>query len=424
MESILIKGARVIDPCESIDAVCDILIKDGIIAGISEGICAPAAKIIEAHRLIAAPGLVDMHVHLRDPGFTYKEDIISGCKAAAAGGITAVACMPNTNPVLDSVEALKYVTEKARQADIKVLPVAAVTKGQKGKELCDFKELMEAGAVAFSDDGYPVQDDKLMREAMERAKELGLPIISHCEHLPLVKGGIINQGKVSRALGVKGIPALAEQAMVQRDIALSKTIGCPVHIAHVSAKGAVCAIREAKARGVKVTCETAPHYFALTEQELLKRDANFRMNPPLRTEEDRQAIIEGLIDGTIDAIATDHAPHSQQEKTDFLSAPNGVIGLETSLSVGITELVNTKRLTLGELIFKMSCAPARILGIAGGKLKVGQPADIVIFDRHEKWIVNPDEFYSKSRNTPFADRELYGRVKYTICSGKIVYKAQ
>lgn len=422
MKSILIKQVRVIDPSQDLDKICDILIKNGTIAATGQALTPPEdAEIIGGKGLCAAPGLVDIHVHLRDPGQTHKEDILSGCLAAAAGGVTSLCSMPNTSPVADNPETLNYIIEKAKSAPIRVYPAAAITKGQRSTELCDFALLKQAGAAAFTDDGRPVESAALMAEALQKANELNLPVISHSEDLTLAAGGIINRGKVSEILKVKGIPSAAEEVATAREIALAAACNCPVHIAHVSTRGAIALIRDAKARGVRVTAETAPHYFTLTEDELLKRDANYRMNPPLRTAEDIEAIKEALADGTIDAIATDHAPHTEQEKSDFERAPNGVTGLETSLAVGLTHLVRTNIIPLSKLIYIMSTAPAKILRINAGTLKEGAPADIVIFDENQEWTVDPVKLHSRSKNTPFAGHTLTGRVKYTICAGKTVY---
>ncbi len=420
MAELLIKNARVVDPSQYLDKKADILIDGGKVIGI--GSFDKADKIIDAGGLIAAPGIVDMHVHLRDPGQTYKEDIISGCKAAAAGGVTSLLAMPNTNPTVDNAETINYILEKAKDADAKVYVASAVTKGLKSKEPVDLDEVKAAGAVAISDDGRPVEDTKMLIEAMKKAPKLGLAVTAHCESLPIAADGIMNEGEVSRKIGVKGIPASAEDCGAQREIAYADAFDVPVHICHVSTKNSVAMIRDAKKRGVKVTCETAPHYFSLTEQELLRRDADYRMNPPLRREDDRKAIIEGLRDGTIDAIATDHAPHSPEEKSDFEKAPNGSIGMETSLSAGITNLVKTGALTINELIRKMSVNPAKILNIKAGSLMDGYPADIVIFDIDEDYIADVNELHGKSKNCPFKNREMYGKVKYTILDGKVVYK--
>ena len=418
--TLLIKNTRVIDPSQNIDKIADVLVEDGKIKGI--GTFETADRIIDGEGLITAPGLVDIHVHLRDPGQTQKEDIITGCNAAAAGGVTSVLAMPNTNPVTDSKETVEYIIDKAKDARARVYVTASISKGLKSEKPCDFKELKSAGAVALSDDGRPVEDIKILADAMKTATELGLSIVSHCENLTLANGGIINEGEVSKQLGVKGIPSSAEDIGTYREMLVAEMLDVPVHICHVSTKTSVALIAEAKARGVKVTAETAPHYFSLTEKELLKRDADYRMNPPLRTQEDVEAIIKGLQDGTLDAIATDHAPHTPEDKADFEKAPNGSIGMETSLSVGLTYLVKTGKITVNELIEKMSTNPAKIINIDAGTLQEGKNADLVIFDPNEEFVVDVEKLHGKSKNTPFKNLTLQGKVKYTILGGKIVFE--
>ncbi len=418
--TLLIKSARVIDPSQNLDKIADIYIDDGKIREIGE--FSTADEVIDARGLIAAPGLVDMHVHLRDPGQTHKEDIISGCSAAAAGGVTSLLAMPNTNPTTDNGETVKYILDKAKGANAKVYVAASITKGLKSEEATDLDEVKAAGAVALSDDGRPVENTQMLINAMKRAPKLGMKIVAHCENLPIADGGIMNEGEVAGQLEVKGIPDSAEDCGTQREIAFADAFGVPVHICHVSTKNSVRMIRDAKKRGVKVTAETAPHYFSLTERELLKRDADYRMNPPLRREEDRLEIIRGLQDGTLDAIATDHAPHTPMEKADFETAPNGSIGMETSLSAGITYLVKTGLLSINQLIEKMSANPAEILGLNAGTLKAGAPADIVIFDPDENYIVDVEKLHGKSKNTPFKGQKLYGRVKYTLLDGRVVFR--
>ena len=417
--TLLLKNPRVIDPSQDLDKVCDILIEDNRIKSI--GTFDSADKVIDCRGYIAAPGLVDMHVHLRDPGQTHKEDIITGCNAAAAGGVTSLLAMPNTNPVTDNKDTIKYILDKSKNAKAKVYVAASITKGLKSQEATDLQEVKNAGAIALSDDGRPVENSQMLKDAMINAPKLGMSVVAHCEALFLADGGIINQGEVSEKLRVKGIPAAAEDCGTLREITFADVLDVPVHICHVSTDTSVKLVRDAKARGVKVTCETAPHYFTFTEEELLKRDADFRMNPPLRTAKDRQAIIEGLIDGTIDAIATDHAPHTVEEKSDFEKSPNGSIGMETSLSASITALVKTGRLTINQLIAKMSTNPAKILNIEAGTLKDNAMADIVIFDINESYTVDADKLHGKSKNTPFKNRTLFGKVKYTILNGDVVY---
>ena len=417
--TLLLKNPRVIDPSQDLDKVSDILIEDNRIKSI--GTFDSADKVIDCRGYIAAPGLVDMHVHLRDPGQTHKEDIITGCNAAAAGGVTSLLAMPNTNPVTDNKDTIKYILDKSKNAKAKVYVAASITKGLKSQEATDLQEVKNAGAIALSDDGRPVENSQMLKDAMINAPKLGMSVVAHCEALFLADGGIINQGVVSEKLRVKGIPAAAEDCGTLREITFADVLDVPVHICHVSTDTSVKLVRDAKARGVKVTCETAPHYFTFTEEELLKRDADFRMNPPLRTAKDRQAIIEGLIDGTIDAIATDHAPHTVEEKSDFEKSPNGSIGMETSLSASITALVKTGKLTINQLIAKMSTNPAKILNIEAGTLKDNAMADIVIFDINESYTVDADNLHGKSKNTPFKNRTLFGKVKYTILNGDVVY---
>ncbi len=422
MDSLLIRGARIIDPANSRDEIGDVLISDGKIEAIGGQLCCDGAQEINASGLIAAPGLVDLHVHLRDPGFTEKEDILSGCKAAAAGGVTSLLCMPNTSPTADTADTIRYILEKSIGADANVYVAAAITKGLKSEELCDLEALKAAGACALSDDGRPVVNTELMAEAMNLAPQLGLKIMSHCEDLFLSAGGRMNEGTVSEQLGVKGVPAAAEDCGTAREIALATAYGVPVHICHVSTKTSVALIRDAKQRGVPVTAETAPHYFALTEAELLSRDADYRMSPPLRTEKDRLAVVQGLLDSTIDAIATDHAPHTPAEKADFLTAPNGSIGMETSLGAGITYLVNRQYITINELIRLMSTAPAGLLGIPAGTLSRGAAGDVVLFDQSQRWTVDVNRLHGKSKNAVFKGKELNGKVKLTVCGGRIVYQ--
>ena len=421
MKELLIKNANVVSPADKINGRYDILVKDGKIAEIGESL-ATDGEVINAEGLYAIPGLVDMHVHLRDPGQTHKEDIITGCKAAAAGGVTSVLAMPNTTPATDNAQTVKYILEKAENADAHVYVAASITKDLKSLEPTNLEELKNAGAIALTDDGRPVENTKFLSDAMKNAPKYGMSVVAHCEDLFLADGGKINEGEVSEKLGVKGIPASAEDCGTAREIALAAALDVPVHICHVSTKTSVALIRDAKNRGVKVTAETAPHYFSLTDRELLRGDADFRMNPPLRTIEDMDEIINGLLDGTLDAIATDHAPHTPEEKADFVKAPNGSIGMETSLAVGITCLVKRGLLTLDKLVEKMSVNPAKILGINAGTLAVGADADIALVDLDEEWTVDVDKLHGKSKNTPFKGRRLYGKVKKTILSGNVVFE--
>lgn len=423
MNKLLIKNVHIIDPSQPLDCIGDVFIENGVIMEIGENLNVKC-DILDGSGLYAAPGLVDMHVHLRDPGFTEKEDIITGCKSASAGGVTSLLAMPNTKPAVDNPETVKYILDKAKNADARVYVVGAITKGLKSEEMTDIPALKEAGIIALSDDGRPVVNTSFMAEAMQLADEFGLTVTAHCEDLFLADGGKINEGKVSKLLGIKGIPAAAEDTGTAREIALAAAYDTAVHICHVSTATSVALIRDAKARGVRVTAETCPHYFTFTENELLKRDADFRMNPPLRTEADKQAVIDGLLDGTLDAISTDHAPHTPEEKSDFEKSPNGSIGMETSFSASYTALVETGIMPLKKLIKLMSTTPAEILGIKAGSLSVGSPADIMLFDTDEEWTVDENKLHGKSKNTPFKGRTLKSRVKYTICGGKIVYTAE
>lgn len=422
--SLLIKNGRVIDPSQNIDDTLDILVDKGKVKEIGKGIKAPdSADVIDAKGCYVVPGLVDMHVHLRDPGLEYKEDIVTGTRAAAAGGFTSVACMPNTSPVNDNKAITTYIIAKAKSEGlVNVFPVGAITKGSKGESLAEMGELKEAGCVAVSDDGHPVANAELMRRALEYAKGMGIMLISHVEEKSLVGEGVMNDGFTATELGLKGIPWAAEDVATARDVYLAEFTGSPVHIAHVSTKGALRIIRNAKARGVRVTCETAPHYFSLTDDAVRGYETNAKMNPPLRTAEDLAEIKTALKDGTIDAIATDHAPHHLDEKDiEFNLALNGIIGLETSLSLSL-KLVEDKVLTLPVLIEKMSVNPAKILGIDRGTLTAGAVADITVIDPKAEWIVEADKLASKSKNSPWLGQAMKGAAAYTIVGGKVVYK--
>ena len=419
---LLLRNVRLIDPSQEVEETCDLLLEDGKVARRGLHLSAEGAEVIDGTGLVAAPGLVDMHVHLRDPGLTYKEDLYSGCRAAAAGGVTSLLAMPNTKPAMDSPETVRDLLERAQTADAAVYTAACVTKDLQGEERTDWKALKEAGAIALSDDGRPVVNTRRLLEALEQAPGLGLVVTAHCEDLYLAAGGLMHEGEVSRKLGVPGIPAAAEDCGTAREIAAAASLGAPIHICHVSTKGSVELIRDAKARGVRVTAETCPHYLLLTDQALEFQDADYRMNPPLRTEEDRLALIEGLQDGTLDAIATDHAPHSPEEKADFFKAPNGSIGMETSLAATLTALQG--KMSLSEILEKMSVNPARILGIPGGTLREGGNADVVLFDPEKEWVVDPEKLHGKSKNTPFKGRKLKGKVVLTIFRGRVVYDAR
>ena len=421
---LLIRKGRVVDPVGGIGGVMDILVEDGRVAVIGSELTAPSARVIDARGLTVCAGLVDMHVHLREPGFEYKETIETGCLAAARGGFTSIAPMPNTRPATDCPERIALVRQKAAQAcGVHVWPIGAVTWGQKGQALTDAAALKKAGAVALSDDGMPVQNANLLRAALIRCRRQELTILSHCEDADMVKNYAVNEGRVSRALGLPGRPAIAEELQVMRDAMLAEETGAAVHICHISTARSVEIVRQFKKKGVPITCETCPQYFALTEDELLSRGTLARVNPPLRTRLDVEGILAGLKDGAIDVIATDHAPHSAEEKARPLpEAPSGMVGLETALAVTLTSLYHTGVMDLSDILRKMTITPAFILRIPKGRLSLGGGADFTIFDPDEEWTVDPEQFASKGRNTPFGGHKLKGKVKYTIVGGRIVYQ--
>lgn len=420
---ILIKSGRIVDPKNTLDEKLDLLIVDGKIAEVAPNIDAGDAEVINAAGLLVTPGLIDMHVHLRDPGLEYKEDIVTGTKAAAAGGVTSVACMPNTSPVIDNLAVVRYVINKAQeQGSANVYPIASVTQGMKGDLLSEMGELKEGGCVGFSDDGLPVKDGEMMRRALEYANTFSTPIFSHAEDLSLVAGGAMNEGSVSTELGLKGIPWVAEDAATARDIMLAEFTGGHLHVCHVSTKGSVELVRQAKKRGVRVTCEATPHHFILTDEAVRGYNTNAKMNPPLRTQADVDAIRAGLVDGTIDAIATDHAPHHHDEKNvEFAIALNGIIGLETLLPLTL-KLVGEKVLTLTQAIALMTCNPASILGIERGSLSVGAVADITLINPNKEWTVEASELHSKSKNSPWLGSTMKGYAVKTILAGKVVFE--
>jgi dihydroorotase len=416
----IIKSGRILDPQSKVDEIADILIEEGIITKIHKNINIKKDEVINAEGKIIAPGLIDVHVHFREPGFEYKEDILSGSKAAVRGGFTTVVCMANTSPAVDNIETLKYINDMKENLPINILQTAAVTKGLKGTEIVNMEELKKYGAVGFSDDGFPIRDANIVLDAMLEAKRLNLPISFHEEDPCFIDSPGINEGKISEKLGIKGASHLAEDVMVARDCIIALETGAKVNFQHISSGLSVDIIRWAKSMGANISAEASPHHFSMTEDDILQFNTNAKMNPPLRTENDRIKLIEGLKDGTIDIIATDHAPHSNEEKNrEFKKAPSGIIGLETALSVGITYLVKNKHLTVMQLLEKLTVNPAKLYNLQTG-IKEGNKCDLVIFDIDERWIAN--EFYSKSRNSPFIGRELCGKVKYTICNGKVVYK--
>lgn len=421
--NLLIKNGRVIDPSQRLDKKSDIHIEDGIIKKISTNIKKnPDMKVVDAKNKIVCPGFIDIHVHLREPGFEHKETIKTGCESAAAGGFTSIVCMPNTNPINDNASVTEYILLKARtEGIVNVFPIGAITKEEKGLALADIGEMYNAGCVGISDDGMPVTDSDLMRRAMEYVKPFGIPVIAHSEDRYLSSNGVINEGLVSTKLGLKGIPSASEEVMISRDIILSDLTGTHLHICHVSSEGSVRLIREAKKRGVPVTAEATPHHFTLTDEAVMEYNTDAKMNPPLRTQKDVEAIIEGLADGTLDVIATDHAPHSQDEKNvEFDLAPFGIVGLETALSLSL-KLVENGILSLPEMISKLTHKASDIVNINRGTLKKGSVADVVIFDPDEEYEVSARNFKSKSKNTPFDKWKLKGVVHGTIVSGKIVY---
>lgn len=423
--NILIKGGQVIDPSQNLDEKLDILITDGMIKEMGKKLAAGKdCTVIDAKGLLVTPGLIDMHVHLRDPGLEYKEDIVTGTRAAAAGGFTSVACMPNTKPVNDNKAITTYITAKAKaEGLVNVFPVGAITQGCKGETLAEMGDMKEAGCVAVSDDGKPVANSEVMRRALEYAKGMGVILISHSEDLVLAADGQMNDGFTATELGLKGIPWAAEDAAVARDVYLAEFTNSPIHIAHISTKGSVRIIRDAKARGVNVTCETAPHYFTLTEDAVRGYNSNAKMNPPLRSADDVAAIKAGLADGTIDAIATDHAPHHLDEKdVEFALAFNGIIGLETALPLTLA-LVDQRVIDLPTMVRILSNNPARILGINRGTLQPGAVADVTIIDPAAVWTVEADKLSSKSKNSPFLGSTMKGRAAYTIVGGSIVHTA-
>jgi dihydroorotase len=421
--NLLIKGGRVIDPGQKLDDTLDVLVENGLIKEIGKGLVAPTgAETVDAAGKYVVPGLIDMHVHLRDPGLEYKEDIVSGTRAAAAGGFTSVVCMPNTKPTIDNKAIASYIINKAKvDGFANVFPVGSITYGLSGDRMSEMGELKEAGCVAVSDDGRPVGNPELMRRALEYARGMGILVITHAEELSLVGEGVMNEGFTSTEIGLKGIPRIAEDIATSRDVMLAEYTRSPIHIAHVSTEGSVRIIREAKARGVQVTCETAPHYFTLTDDAVRGYNTNAKMNPPLREAADVAAVKAGLKDGTIDAIATDHAPHHLDEKdVEFDVAMNGIIGLETSLPLSL-KLVEEGVLTLNQLIEKMSHNPSNILGLNRGTLKTGSVADITLIDPAAEWTVDADKLASKSKNSPFLGWNVKGAAACTVLAGRVMY---
>jgi len=421
--TLLIKGGRVIDPASGTDEVLDILVEQGKIAQLGKGLDAKGATTIDATGRLVTPGLIDIHVHLRDPGLEYKEDIASGSQAAVAGGFSTIACMPNTKPVNDNHTVTRYIVEKAAKvARCKVLPIGSITQGLKGESLAEIGDMQDAGCVGFSDDGRPVTSGELMRRALEYARPFDAVIISHAEDLSLVGEGVMNDGRVAAEMGLKGIPWVAEDAATARDVMLAEFTGSRLHVAHVSTRGSVEIVRAAKARGVKVTAEATPHHFTLTEEAVRGYNTDAKMNPPLRTDDDVSAVRVGLADGTLDAIATDHAPHHIDEKNvEFNIAMNGIVGLETALPLTL-KLVEEKVLPLKEAIARLTSGPAACLGLESGALQVGGAADIAIIDPDLEWTVERSQLHSKSKNTPFEGWKMRGAATHTIVDGELVFE--
>ncbi len=421
-DTILIRNVRAVDTVN--DKLTDVFIKDGIIADTGEALSVSADQVIDGTGLVLMPSLFDMHVHFRDPGQTHKEDVLTGCSAALAGGVTGVLAMPNTVPPCDSPDIIRYIKDKAKDTGVDVYPVGCITGGMKGNGLCDYEALKEAGCICISDDGRPVEDAEMMRKALELSNENGLLVASHCEDLSIINKGIMNKGEVSEKLGVRGMDRASEDYITAREMILASSVGARIHICHVSTEGSSAMIRFAKSRGVRVTCETAPHYFMLTDELLMKRDADYRMNPPLRTPKDVRAIIDAVKDGTIDCIITDHAPHAAEEKADFEKAPNGVVGLETSLAATLTALYHTGEISLNKVVELMCVNPRRILGLDVPSIEKGSTADLVIADIDKKWTVEPEKLHSKSHNTVFKGMTLTGKPLVTISKGVIRYDSR
>ena len=424
MTSLLIKNGRIIDPVSKLDQVSDLLIEDGKVTRIEREIRHPADEVLDASGLIVAPGFIDLHVHLREPGREDEETIESGSQAAAAGGFTTICCMPNTNPINDNPAVTSYLLKEAeRRAVTRIFPIGAISLGSAGEHLAEIGEMVNAGAVGITDDGKPVMNGQLMRRAMEYSLPFGIPVVEHCEDLFLSAHGVMNEGYYSTVLGLKGISRTAEDTMAARDIILAKLTGAHIHIAHLSTRGALELVREAKRSGIHVTCEVTPHHFSLTDAACSGYDTNTKMNPPLRSEDDVQAMIEGLADGTIDCIATDHAPHNPNEKMlEFDRAPFGIIGLETALGLALKKLVHSGKINLSRLIELLSANPARIINRPLGRLKAGSDADVTIFSTDSQWTYDLRQSRSKSRNTPFDGTKLEGQVAAAIVAGKTAYQ--
>ena len=426
MSQLLIKNGRVIDPASATDTLADILVRDGVIAAAGANIDAPGAEVFDATGLIVAPGFIDMHVHLREPGFEHAETIETGARAAAAGGFTSICSMPNTLPVNDSATVTSYIVERARKfAVTNVFPIGAITKNSAGEELSAIGSMKAAGVVAISDDGRPVMNARVMRRAMEFARSFDLPVIDHCEDLNLSAGGDMHEGYESVRLGLRGIPSSSEDVMVARDILLAEATGARFHVAHISTRNAMAMVAYAKQHGLPVTCEVTPHHFALTDAQMLPYDSNFKMKPPLRTACDAGAVVDGIVAGAVDAIATDHAPHPGSEKMqEFEKCPFGIIGLETALGLALEHLVHTGKIPLTRLIALLSTGPARVLRLDRGTLRVGAPADVTIFSTDLEWTYDVNQSFSKSRNSPFDANTFRGGPMATIVDGAMVWRRE
>jgi dihydroorotase len=424
MRKLVIRNGRVIDPVSKLDAIADVLIEEGRIAAVGEKLQVSGAERFDASGLVVAPGFVDMHVHLREPGFEYAETIETGARAAAAGGFTTICCMPNTSPINDNVTVTSYIIERAaRHAIVNVRPIGAITKGSAGEELAAIGSMKQAGIVAISDDGRPVMNARVMRRAMETARSFGIPVIDHCEDLHLSAGGDMHEGIESVRLGLRGIPAASEDVMVARDILLAQLTGARFHVAHISSRYSVDMVAFAKSRGIAVTCEATPHHFTLSDSEMPPYDSNYKMKPPLRSACDAGAVTQGLISGTVDAIATDHAPHAGSEKMqEFEKCPFGVIGLETAVGLALERLVHPGKIPLARMLELFSSGPARVLNLEAGRLAVGAPADVTILSLERRWTYDVNKSASKSRNSPFNGHEFRGGPMATIVNGRVVWK--
>lgn len=426
---LLIRNGRVVDPSQGLDEGMDVLVEDGTIAEVGERLEAQGQhKVLDAAGLVVAPGFIDLHVHLREPGYEYKETIDTGCRAAVAGGFTAVCCMPNTDPVNDNPSVTEYILSRAKDVGLaRIYPVGAVSRGLEGQAMAEIGEMVEAGVVAVTDDGKPVVNSRLMRRVLEYSRSFGIPVLAHEEDLELAAGGAMNEGEASTLMGMQAIPSAAEEVMIARDIILTELTGGHLHVQHVSTRGALDLVRMAKRKGLPVTCEVTPHHFTLTDQDVMASnyDPNWKMNPPLRTAKDRDALLQGLYDGTVDAIVTDHAPHHQDEKAlEFADAPFGIVGLETAVSLALDRLVHGKVIGLLQLVRLMSSNPAQLFNLPGGTLEPGSPADLTLLNLSSRVTVNPERFRSKSQNTPYAGMQLRGAPAATIVGGRVVWSAQ